>query len=255
MLPSSGIQNKKGTIIKPPEDKKPSVKDSDAAYAFMRERIVAGHYAPGQQIKEEPVARDLGMSRTPVRAALKRLIDDGLATSGAGQGVHVVVWGDMDIEETFHLRMLLEPYAASLAAERGGEAMVRRLRELNADMAAGIGAQDVEKIQLTNRAFHQTLLDHCASPRLRAILEGMADIPILSRSFYLSDQAELEQSLRHHEELTLACADGDAETARKAMELHLRAAYRRFVRRRADYQAAARRAAGDAPSDHPGGRR
>ena len=217
------------------------MKDSDNAYAFMRERIVAGHYAPGQQIKEEPIAKELGVSRTPVRAALKRLIEDGLATADAGQGVHVVVWGDMDIEETFHLRMLLEPYAAFLAAERGGASLVERLRHHNADMADGIGAQDIGKIQRANRAFHQALLDQSESPRLRAILESMADIPILSRSFYLSDEAELQQSLRHHEELTLACADGDGETARKAMELHLRAAYRRFVRRRAEYQEAAQR--------------
>lgn len=220
------------------------MKDSDSAYALMRERIVAGQYAPGQQIKEAPIARELGISRTPVRVALKRLIEDGLATSDAGQGVHVVVWGDKDIEETFHLRMLLEPYAAFLAAERGGEALVQSLRGLNEEMSAGIRSGDIEKIQLANRAFHQTLLDQCGSPRLRGILESMADIPILSRSFYLSDKAELLQSLRHHEELTLACADSDGETARKAMELHLRAAYRRFVRRRAGYQeAAVRRAA------------
>ena len=217
------------------------MKDSDVAYAFMRERIVAGHYAPGQQIKEEPIARELGVSRTPIRAALKRLIEDGLATADAGQGVHVVVWGDMDIEETFHLRMLLEPYAASLAAQRGGPLLVESLRRHNADMSDGIGSQDIAKIQQANRSFHQALLDQCESPRLRAILESMADIPILSRSFYLSDEAELRQSLRHHEELTLACVDGDGETARKAMELHLRAAFRRFVRRRAEYQKAARR--------------
>lgn len=212
------------------------MKDSDKAYALLRERIVAGQYAPGEQIKEEPLARELGVSRTPVRSALKRLIDDGLATADAGQGVHVAVWGDLDIQETFHLRMLLEPYAACLAAERGGDAMVARLRELNAAMAEGIGARDVEKVQQANQAFHQALLQYCGSPRLRAILETMADIPILVRSFYLSDEQELQQSLRHHEEVTLAAAERDGETARKAMELHLRTSFRRFIRRRSEYR-------------------
>lgn len=212
------------------------MKDSDKAYALLRERIVAGHYGPGEQIKEEPLARELGVSRTPIRAALKRLIEDGLATADAGQGVHVAVWGDLDIEETFHLRMLLEPYAACLAAERGGDAMVTRLRELNSDMAAGIRSRNVEAVQLANQAFHRTLLQHCGSPRLRSILETMEDIPILVRSFYLSDDQELKQSLRHHEELTLAAAERDGETARKAMELHLRTSFRRFIRRRSEYQ-------------------
>lgn len=212
------------------------MKDSDKAYELLRERIVAGQYAPGEQIKEEPLARELGVSRTPVRVALRRLIEDGLATADAGQGVHVVVWGDMDIEETFHLRMLLEPYAASLAAERGGDVLVTRLRELNAEMAAGIRERSVEKVQLANQSFHRALLQHCGSPRLRTMLESMVDIPILVRSFYLSSADELERSLRHHEELTLAAADHDGEAARQAMELHLRASFRRFIQRRSEYR-------------------
>jgi len=212
------------------------VRDSDKAYDFLRERIVAGQYAPGEQIKEEPLARELGVSRTPVRAALQRLIKDGLATADAGQGVHVVVWGDMDIEETFHLRMLLEPYAACLAAERGGDALVSHLQALNAEMADGIRARSVEKIQQANQSFHRALLQHCGSPRLRSILESMVDVPILVRSFYLSEEDELQRSLRHHEEVTLAAADGDGEAARKAMELHLRTSFRRFIQRRTEYQ-------------------
>lgn len=212
------------------------MRSSNRVYETLRERIVAGHYGPGEQIKEEPLARELGVSRTPVRAALRRLIGDGLATADAGQGVRVPVWGDADIEETFHLRILLEPYAACLAAQRGGEAMVSRLRRFNADMASGIRARDVEKVQLANQSFHRTLLQNCGSPRLRSILETMADIPILVRSFYLSDKQELLQSLRHHEELTLAAAERDGETARKAMELHLHTSFRRFIRRRSEYR-------------------
>jgi len=212
------------------------MKESDKAYELLRKRIISGHYAPGEQIKEAPLSRQLGMSRTPVRVALKRLIEDGLATADAGQGVHVSIWGDRDIEETFQLRMLLEPYAARLAAERGGDAMVARLRELNEQMAAGIKAQDMEAVQLANQLFHRTLLEYCDSPRLRSMLEVMADIPVLVRSFYLSDESELEQSLRHHEEVTLAAAERDGETAQHAMQLHLRTSFRRFIRRRFEYQ-------------------
>ena len=212
------------------------MRESDKAYELLRKRIISGHYAPGEQIKEAPLSRQLGISRTPIRAALKRLIEDGLATSDAGQGVHVSVWGDRDIEETFHLRMLLEPYAASLAAERGGDAMVARLREINVQMSAGIEANNIEAVQLANQLFHRTLLEHCGSPRLRSILEVMTDIPVLVRSFYLSNASELEQSLRHHEEVTLAAAERDGATARNAMELHLRTSFRRFIRRRTEYQ-------------------
>jgi len=211
----------------------------EKAYEVLRQRLVGGHYKPGAQLKEEPLAREFGLSRTPVRTALKRLVEDGLATADAGQGIHVALWNEADIEETFQLRMLLEPYAASLAVERGGEAMVRLLRRSNEQMAAamkGGGGDAIARIQEANSSFHRTLLEHCGSPRLRAILETMIDMPIIVRSFFLYTPAELEQSLHHHEDLTLAADARDGELARQVMQLHLRMSHHRFMRHRGEYR-------------------
>jgi len=210
----------------------------EKAYGILRQRLIGGYYTPGQQLKEEPLAREFGLSRTPVRIALGRLIEDGLVTADVGQGVRVPTWNESDIEETFRLRMMLEPYAASLAASRGGEELVRCLRSSNALMATAIKKRDVEGIQSANRSFHKALLDHCGSPRLRTILELMIDIPIIVRSFYLSDHQELEQSLRHHEELTSAVVAADGDLAADAMRLHLRTSHSRFLRHRAEYKQA-----------------
>ena len=62
---------------------------AENAYEILKQRVVAGAYSPGAQLKEEPIARELGISRTPVRAALKRLVDDGLATADPNRGVRV----------------------------------------------------------------------------------------------------------------------------------------------------------------------
>lgn len=216
---------------------------SEKAYQTLRQRLVGGHYKPGTQLKEEPLAREFGLSRTPVRAALKRLVEDGLATADAGQGIHVAQWSEWDIEETFQLRMLLEPYAASLAATRGGPALVDRLKASNAQMASAIaqvgradGGDAIARIQEANRTFHHTLLDHSGSPRLRAMLDTMIDMPIIVRSFYLYTSAELEQSLHHHQDLTLAAEARDGELARQVMQLHLRMSYHRFMRHRGEYR-------------------
>ena len=211
----------------------------EKAYEVLRQRLVGGHYKPGTQLKEEPLAREFGLSRTPVRTALKRLVEDGLATADAGQGIHVALWNEADIEETFQLRMLLEPYAAGLAAVRGGDAMLQLLRRSNEQMAAAIddgGGVAIEQIQQANRNFHRTLLDYSGSPRLRAFLETMIDMPIIVRSFFLYTPAELEQSLHHHQDLTLAVEARDGEMARQVMQLHLRMSYRRFMRHRSDYR-------------------
>ena len=208
------------------------------AYEVLRQRLVGGHYSPGSQLKEEPLARELGLSRTPVRTALKRLVEDGLATDAVGQGIHVAKWSEWDVEETFQLRMLLEPYASFLAATRGGADLVGRLESSNEEMAAAIkagGDDAIAKIQEANRSFHRALLDAAGSPRLRSMLDTIIDMPILVRSFYLYTPAELEQSLHHHRDLTLAVAARDGELARQVMQLHLRMSYHRFMQHRSEY--------------------
>lgn len=212
----------------------------DKAYEVLRQRLVGGHYAPGHQLKEEHVARELGLSRTPVRTALRRLVDDGLATDTAGQGIRVAAWSEWDVEETFQLRMLLEPYASFLAATRGGAELVRTLKESNEAMSHGItlGRDGIAQVQTANRDFHHALLEASGSPRLRGMLETMIDMPIIKRSFYIYTPQELEQSLHHHRDLTLAVEAMDGELARQVMQLHLRMSYHRFMLHRGEYKQA-----------------
>lgn len=215
---------------------------ADKVYEELRERLLRGHFKPGAQLKEEPLAREFGVSRTPVRTALGRLVDDGLATANAGQGIRVAQWTAWDVEECFQLRMLLEPYAASLAAVRGGDRLLAQLRTSNQQMAEGIKRADrdgIASIQEANRSFHHALVDHSGSPRLKAMLETMIDMPIIVRSFYLYTPAELDQSLHHHEDLTIAVEARDGELALRVMQLHLRMSYHRFMRHRNEYGSSA----------------
>src|SRR3954469_20224765 len=110
----------------------------DRAYEALKQRVVGGTYAPGEQLKEEHLARELAISRTPVRVALKRLVDDGLATADPNRGVRVAEWTESDIGETFDLRGVLEAHAAELAARRGGGELADRLDDLNAQMDRAI---------------------------------------------------------------------------------------------------------------------
>ncbi len=213
------------------------MKGSDKAYEIIRARLVGGHYSPGAQLKEEPLARELGLSRTPVRSALKRLVEDGLASADKTQGVCASEWTEFDIDETFQLRMLMEPYAASLAALRGGEELSVQLHASNRAMRIAIEANDIEAIQTANKEFHTALIEASGSPRLRGILKTMIDMPIIVRSFHLSSKTEHWQSLHHHEELTFAVDAHDGDLAKQVMQLHLRIAYLRFMSHRNVYRA------------------
>ena len=214
---------------------------SDKAYELLKQRLIAGSYAPGAQLKEEHLARELGISRTPVRAALRRLVQDGLATADAGRGVRVAEWTDADIAETYHLRSLLEGHAAELAAQRGGSALAARLHELNEQMAAAIargGPARPERLQAINGEFHRAIMDASGSPRLRALLSTLIDMPVVVRSFFISTPQDMAQSLQHHRDLQAAVAAGDPELARQVMQLHLRVAAHRFRQRRSEFAAA-----------------
>lgn len=211
---------------------------SDKAYELLKQRVIAGAYAPGAQLKEEHIARELDISRTPIRAALKRLVQDGLATADPGRGVRVSEWTDFDIQETYELRCLLEGHAAELAARRGGVTLADRLDELNAQMERVIGKGGdsmPEQLQEINAQFHRAMLEASGSPRLRAMLVGLIDMPIVVRSYFISTPEDLLQSLHHHRDLTAAVRIGDPELARQVMQIHLKIAAHRFQLRRSEF--------------------
>lgn len=214
---------------------------ADKAYEVLKQRVIGGAFAPGAQLKEEAIARDLAISRTPVRAALKRLVDDGLATADPNRGVRVAQWTESDIEETFDLRGMLEAHGASLAARRGGVELADTLDDLNEHMAQVIdegGPELAERLAQNNSRFHRAILGASGSPRLRTMLEGLIDMPLVIRSHYISTLQDKVQSLQHHRDLASAIRAGDGELARQTMLLHLRVAAQRFKRQRGALSAA-----------------
>lgn len=208
---------------------------SERAYELLKQRLIGGSYAPGAQLKEEHLARELDISRTPVRVALKRLVRDGLATAQEGRGVRVAEWTEFDIEETYHLRSLLEGHAAELAAQRGGVALSARLHALNGRMEQAIAAHDTERVQAVNGEFHRAIMEASGSPRLRGLLAGLIDMPLVVRSFSISTPQDMAQSLQHHRDLAAAVEAGDADLARQVMQVHLRVASHRFRQRRSEF--------------------
>jgi DNA-binding GntR family transcriptional regulator len=216
---------------------------ADRTYEILKQRLVGGSYAPGEQLKEEHLARELKISRTPLRVALKRLVEDGLATAAPGRGVRAAQWTDSDIEETFELRGLLESHAAELAARRGGAALADRLDQLNDQMERAIvdgGAALPARLQEINAVFHRTILESSGSPRLRSMLGGLIDMPVVLRSHFISSLQDKVRSLHHHRDLTAAIRAGDGLLAMQVMQLHLRVAAHRFKEQRIRYAAVQR---------------
>jgi DNA-binding GntR family transcriptional regulator len=214
-------------------------KGMEYAYDSLRKQIVAGQFGPGTQLKEEHLAEELGMSRTPVRAALKKLADDGLVSMESHRGVFVAAWTRWDIEEMFALRALLEPHAARLAATRASNEEVAKLNRINDEMEAAISQNSDEgvlRVQAANRAFHIHLLECAKSQRLKSMLATLIDMPIITRSFFLYAAPDFARSLQQHRDITYAVETRDGDLACNLMEAHIRLSYRRFMKKRLDNQ-------------------
>ncbi|MDD7965138.1 GntR family transcriptional regulator [Actinomycetospora lemnae] len=194
-------------------------------HAELRGEILGGRCAPGSRLREEEVAERFGVSRTPVREALRRLEADGLVVVTPRRGAEVVRWRDDDIAELVELRALLEGHAARRAAI-GGDVDLVALGDLCARMEALAEAPDgraADEITRLNMELHRAV--HRAAGRLLPdLLVRLIDVPVVRRTFHTYSEAELRRSFGQHRELVEALAAGDGDWAAAVMQAHIRAA-------------------------------
>lgn len=197
------------------------------AYATIRADIIAGRHRPGAHLREEQLAEALGVSRTPVREALRRLAAEGLINFLPNQGAFVSSWSAEDLRKIFDLRALLESTAASQAAPRMTEAALVRLRELAAGMerlAERREAGFLEKISALNREFHAIIMNAADNERLAGSVVRTVELPIVHRTFERYRPEDLRRSLNHHRELVDAMEARDGQWASAVMYAHVLAA-------------------------------
>ncbi len=207
---------------------------SDTLYADLRRRLMSGYYTPGARLREEHIAEEMKVSRTPVRAALQRLVEDGLLVAAA-RGATVAEWTRWDVAEVFELRMLLEPHAAGLAAERATPEQVAEMEALNDEMLDWVKSckdDRLARIQAVNNRFHHLLVEAARSGRLKAMLQNFLDMPIMIGSFYFYTEQDMLNSVEHHRQVTQAIQRRDRRHAEQAMAFHLRASFLRFEMQR-----------------------
>ncbi|AWB32841.1 GntR family transcriptional regulator [Orrella marina] len=206
-------------------------KISEQVYISLRKRIMSGDLEPGAQIKEEHLAAEMNVSRTPVRTAIQQLVSDGLLIPGEKRGAFVAQWTDRDIAEVFEIRIMLESAACGLAAANATPEQITRLRHLTDEMShlsSLSGDQVAADLQRVNSQIHLALLEASNSARLRHAAMQFVDVPIIIGSFYLYKKPDMIRSAHHHEEIMAAIERKDRLLAEELMRVHLRSAYRTF---------------------------
>lgn len=194
---------------------------SVAATELLRSAIVEGRLEPGRRLKEEELARELGISRTPVREALLVLQTEGLIDSAPNRGASVRAYGAADLEELYLLRALLESFAARLAATRIGKGEVAELRASCERFGELRASGDVTELVRENVRFHDLILAAARSERLAQMVRGVIQLPLVYRSYvwYSPDQKLISE--HYHRRLTAALAAHEPERAELLMKEHV----------------------------------
>jgi DNA-binding GntR family transcriptional regulator len=168
---------------------------SVAATELIREAILDGRLGPGRRLKEEELARELGISRTPVREALLLLQAEGLVDAAPNRGAMVREHTADDLDDLYQLRALLEGSAARRATARIGPGDLALLRE-SCDRFDRLGAEteaDLRELVRENLLFHNTILEAAGSARLTTLVRRVIVLPLVYKSYiwYSPDQRRI----------------------------------------------------------------
>jgi DNA-binding GntR family transcriptional regulator len=183
---------------------------------------------PGSWIDEQALATRYGISRTPLREALKVLASEGLVTLRPRRGCYVAEVDERDLDEIFPLLALLEGQAAFEATRRMGPAGLQRLEALHAELERATAEGDIGRIYRVNQRFHALVQELAGSRRLAQVIDDIRKVLQLTRHNSLLRQGRPEESLSEHRRIMAALRDHAPEAAQAAMHDHLmagRAAY------------------------------
>jgi DNA-binding GntR family transcriptional regulator len=194
---------------------------SVAATELIREAIIDGRLEPGQRLKVEEIARELGISRTPIREALLMLQAEGLVDAVPNRGAMVRVHTPEDLDDLYQLRALLEGYAARRASTRISDDQVEQL-QASCDRFADLDPDtELRELVRENLFFHSTILDIAGSARLASMVRRVIELPLVYKSYiwYSPDQNRI--SVHYHRQIVTALAARDAERAELIMKEHV----------------------------------
>jgi DNA-binding GntR family transcriptional regulator len=197
---------------------------ADFVYDSLRDAIWEGRFANGERLREEEIARVLGVSRTPVREALQRLQQRGLLTIGVGRGLIVAQLTKQQVFELYAMREILEGSAARFAAQHAHPAEIELLYRLQAELAKA--DDDAVALIKLNRRFHGAIYEAAHNEYLLKALDTLHDSLALLHSTTFRMPNRRADSDEEHRLIVAAIEHRDPAAAEGAAREHIRQAQR-----------------------------
>lgn len=202
-----------------------SLSRSEQAFRRLLEAIQTGLLKPGTRLREVELAAWLGISRTPVREALGRLVSEGLAVNDAGRGMSIAELDLGQVNELYAMREVLEGSAAGLAARHASDVEISILREL-VERDRQVGGEDPARLAANNRLFHDNLYRAAHNRYLLKTLNTLRETMALLGQTTLAQTGRSERAIDEHESIVAAIEQRNPEAAEAAGRAHVRAAQR-----------------------------
>lgn len=192
----------------------------DAVLSRLREDIITGVLGPGDQLVQESLAERYGVSRVPLREALKTLESEGQVTYHPHRGYFVVELSTADLREVYHLRALLEDAALRAAVPVLDGDDIEHIAGLAADIEHAAHEGDVRAMTEANRRFHFALYDAAGMPRLSRLLRQLWDATDAFRALYYQGLQNRERVTHEHDEMVAALRLGDIDALVRLHDEH-----------------------------------
>ena len=185
---------------------------------LLRQRIFARELAPGSWIDEMRLAEEYGISRTPLREALKVLATEGLVTMKMRRGAYVTEVNDKDQHDVYHLLSLLESDAAGVVAVQASDAELAELNSIHQELVAAVGNTD--KFFAINERFHMRLLEIANNRWRDQMVADLRKVMKLNRHNSLFKTGRITESLKEHQAIMAALLAKDPATTSARMREH-----------------------------------
>ncbi|GAA3992283.1 GntR family transcriptional regulator [Comamonas faecalis] len=184
----------------------------------LRQRIFQRELEPGSWIDELKIAEELGISRTPLREALKVLAAEGLVTMKVRRGAYVTEVSDKDLRDVYHLLALLESDAAAVVARQANDAELAQLQALHDELAGATGER--ERFFALNERFHMRILELADNRWRNQLVADLRKVMKLNRHHSLFKQGRIADSLAEHASIMAALRARDGQAAARAVQAH-----------------------------------
>jgi DNA-binding GntR family transcriptional regulator len=193
----------------------------ELVFESLREAIISGQMKPGERMMEIQLAEEMGVSRTPVREAIRKLELEGLVVMIPRKGAYVAGLSLKDVADVFEIRRALEGLASELAADRITETELENLERYLVKIAEEIEAGDLNKVVDTDTDFHTLLYQASRNQRLSQIISNLREQIQRFRATSLAIPGRMREALEEHRQIVEAISSRDGETARRLAQEHI----------------------------------